>query len=125
YWYLSYANKKRRAEQDLLGELDSLLRAAVKRRLVSDVPIGAFLSGGVDSSLIVGIMSDLGAGPVEAVIVGFTDPEYDERPSAREVAQKWHANRPEHLLPPDDGQHLPERVSPYGQRQADVSIVPT
>jgi asparagine synthase (glutamine-hydrolysing) len=125
YWHLSYSSKSARKETDLLDELDHLVRDAVKRRLISDVPLGAFLSGGVDSSLIVGVMSALGAGPVEAVHVGFDDPAYDERPYAREVAAKWGARLHEHVMDPGEIMRLPEIVWHYGQPLADVSIVPT
>ncbi len=125
YWNLSYADKKRRSEPELLDELDGLLRGAVERRLMSDVPLGAFLSGGVDSSLIVGIMSDLGAGPVETITVGFEDPAFDERPFARAVAERWGARMHEHVMAPDEVQNLPEIIWHYGQPLADVSIVPT
>jgi asparagine synthase (glutamine-hydrolysing) len=125
YWDLSYAEKVRRSEADLLEELDTLVRAAVERRLISDVPLGAFLSGGVDSSLIVAIMSDLGYGPVEAVNMGFAETEFDERPYARAVAARWNARLHEHEMRPDEVQNLPNIVWHYGQPLADVSIVPT
>ena len=107
------------------GRAEYVCCAAVERRLVSDVPLGAFLSGGVDSSLVVSIMSDLGAGPVEAVVVGFDNPEFDERPYARTVAKKWGAHLHEHVMPSDEIQRLPKIVWHYGQPLADVSIVPT
>jgi len=125
YWRLSYAEKQRRSERELLADLDKLVRAAVERRLLSDVPLGAFLSGGVDSSLIVAVMSDLGAGPVEAVHVGFEEAEFDERPYARAVAEKWGAHLHEHVMRPDEVQNLPQIVWHYGQPLADISIVPT
>ena len=125
YWELSYSSKRHASERELIEELDGLVRGAVQRRLVSDVPLGAFLSGGVDSSLIVAIMSALGAGPVEAVNVGFDDPRFDERPYARKVAGKWKANLHEHVMPADEVRRLPEIVWHYGQPMADVSIVPT
>ncbi|HLV80368.1 MAG TPA: asparagine synthase (glutamine-hydrolyzing), partial [Chthonomonadaceae bacterium] len=125
YWRLSYAQKRRRSEKELLAELDTLVRASVERRLVSDVPLGAFLSGGVDSSLIVAIMTDLGARPVEAVHVGFEEAEFDERPYARAVAGRWGAHLHEHVMRADEVQNLPQIVWHYGQPLADVSIVPT
>ena len=125
YWRLSYAHKQRRSESDLLAEADSLLRDAVGRRLVADVPLGAFLSGGVDSSLVVAIMSQLRSEPVETVTVGFEDPRFDERPFARLVAQRWRANAHEYVLPPDEIQNLPLIIWHYGQPMADVSILPT
>ncbi len=125
YWQLSYARKQRRSEPDLLDEADSLLRDAVRRRLIADVPLGAFLSGGVDSSIVVAIMSQLRSGPVETVTVGFDDPRFDERPFARQVVQRWHANAHEYVLPPDEVQNLPLIIWHYGQPMADVSILPT
>ena len=125
YWQLSYARKQRRSEPDLLEEADSLLRDAVSRRLVADVPLGAFLSGGVDSSIVVAMMSQLRQEPVETVTVGFDDPRFDERPFAHQVAQRWHADAHQYVLPPDEIQNLPLIIWHYGQPMADVSIVPT
>jgi asparagine synthase (glutamine-hydrolysing) len=125
YWNLSYARKQRRSEADLLAEADSLLRDAVSRRLIADVPLAAFLSGGVDSSIVVAIMAQLRSEPVETVTVGFDDPRFDERPFARQVAQRWRANAHEYVLPPDDLQELPLIIWHYGQPMADVSILPT
>jgi asparagine synthase (glutamine-hydrolysing) len=125
YWQLSYAHKRRRPEGDLLAETDSLLRDAVSRRLVADVPLGAFLSGGVDSSIVVAVMSELRSEPVETVTVGFDDPQFDERRFARQVAERWHANTHEYVLPPDEIQNLPLIIWHYGQPMADVSILPT
>ncbi|WP_372624421.1 asparagine synthase (glutamine-hydrolyzing) [Falsiroseomonas sp.] len=125
YWDLPFTPKIRASEAEVLDELDALLRGAVRRRLMSDVPLGAFLSGGVDSSLVTAIMAQEGAGPVQAVVVGFDDPAFDERPHARKVAQRWGAELHEHLLQPDATRDLPEIVWHYGQPLADVSIVPT
>jgi len=125
YWELSYAHKQPRPEPELLAEADSLVRDAVARRLVADVPLGAFLSGGVDSSVVVGIMSQLTGRPVETVTVGFDDPRFDERPFARLVARRWRANAHEYVLPPDEIQNLPLIIWHYGQPMADISILPT
>src|SRR5579871_5944633 len=99
YWRLSYAQKRLRSEGELLEEIDGLLREAVKRRLVADVPLGAFLSGGVDSSLVVAIMAQLRSEPVETVTIGFDDPRFDERPYARKVAEHCRTNAHEYVLP--------------------------
>lgn len=125
YWTLSYAHKKKRKEPELLDELDARLRQAVARRLMSDVPLGAFLSGGVDSGLVVGLMSQLRDEPVETVTIGFEDPKFDERPFARMVADRWKANSHEYTLPANEIYNLPEIIWHYGQPVADVSIVPT
>ncbi|HUA88723.1 MAG TPA: asparagine synthase (glutamine-hydrolyzing) [Steroidobacteraceae bacterium] len=125
YWNLSYARKVRRSEEDLLAEADELLRAAVQRRLVADVPLGAFLSGGVDSSLVVAVMSQLRADPVETVTIGFDNPRFDERPFARQVARHCGTRAHEYVLPADEIQNLPLIIWHYGQPMADVSILPT
>lgn len=125
YWDVPFAPKRHRREVDVLDDLDSLVRAAVRRRLESDVPLGAFLSGGVDSSLVVAMMAQEQAAPVEAVVIGFDDPAFDERPFARQVAEQWGVNLHEHVLRADAVADLPEIIWQYGQPLADVSIVPT
>jgi len=125
YWDVSYGPKLEHSEVDVLDDLDRLVREAVRKRLMSDVPLGAFLSGGVDSSLVVSVMAQEIAQPVEAVVMGFDDPAYDERAFARQVAHKWGVNLHEHTLRPNAVADLPEIIWHYGQPLADVSIVPT
>jgi asparagine synthase (glutamine-hydrolysing) len=92
---------------------------------MSDVPLGAFLSGGVDSSLVVSMMAQETGREVEAVVVGFDDPAFDERPHARKVARRWGVNLHEHVLEADAVADLPEIIWHYGQPMADASAVPT
>jgi asparagine synthase (glutamine-hydrolysing) len=125
YWDVPFSPKMDVSEADALDDLDDLLRAAVRKRLVSDVPLGAFLSGGVDSSLVVALMAQEQSRPVEAVVMGFDDPEFDERPYARKVADRWNVNLHEHVLRANAIADLPEIIWHYGQPVADVSIVPT
>jgi asparagine synthase (glutamine-hydrolysing) len=125
YWDVSFVPKVHTKEAQVLDDLDHLVRSAVRRRLVSDVPLGAFLSGGVDSSLVVSMMAKEMDRQVEAVVVGFDDPAFDERPHARKVAQKWGVKLHEHVLAADAVRDLPEIVWHYGQPMADVSAVPT
>lgn len=125
YWDIEFAPKIDRSEEEVLDDLDELVHAAVRKRLMSDVPLGAFLSGGVDSSLVVSVMSKELSSPVEAVVMGFEDPEYDERPYARTVAAHCGARLHEHILRPNAMKDLPEIIWQYGQPVADVSIVPT
>lgn len=125
YWDVGFVPKVDRSEDEVLDELDDLVRQAVRKRLMSDVPLGAFLSGGVDSSLVVAMMAQEQDDPVEGVVMGFEDPAFDERPYARMVARRWGVNLHEHVLAPDAVADLPEIIWQYGQPLADVSIVPT
>jgi asparagine synthase (glutamine-hydrolysing) len=125
YWNVSYAPKLQLSEADLLERLDELVRRAVRQRLMSDVRLGAFLSGGVDSSLVVAMMAQELRQPVEAVVIGFADPIYDERPQARKAAAHLAVNLYEHELPADALSVLPEIIWHYGQPFADGSMVPT
>lgn len=125
YWQVQFTPKLDKSEDEVLDDLDDLVRTAVRKRLMSDVPLGAFLSGGVDSSVVVAMMAQEQSRPVEAVVMGFEESEYDERPYARQVARKWGVNLHEHVLRPNAIADLPEIVWQYGQPIADVSIVPT
>ncbi|MBD2329612.1 asparagine synthase (glutamine-hydrolyzing) [Alkalinema sp. FACHB-956] len=127
YWDVDYSQKTKQSEAEILEELDHLIRQAVRRRLMSDVPLGAFLSGGVDSSLVVAMMAQERQEPVDAVVIGFEDQAFDERNYARKVAQHLghQVNLHEYVLQPDFLFKLPEIIGQYGQPLADVSIVPT
>lgn len=125
YWDVRYTPKLRISEQDLIENLDDLVRRAVRKRLMSDVRLGAFLSGGVDSSLVVAMMAEELKQPVEAVVIGFADPVFDERRHARKAAAHLKVNLHEHELPADAVDALPEIIWHYGQPFADVSMVPT
>jgi asparagine synthase (glutamine-hydrolysing) len=125
YWDVHYAPKLTLSEADLLQHLDELVRRAVRQRLMSDVRLGAFLSGGVDSSLVVALMAEELREPVEAVVIGFADPAFDERPHARKAAARLNVYLHEHELPVDGIDALPEIIWHYGQPFADISMVPT
>jgi asparagine synthase (glutamine-hydrolysing) len=125
YWDVHYTPKLKISEPELLEQLDVLVRRAVRQRLMSDVRLGAFLSGGVDSSLVVALMAKELRAPVEAVVIGFADPTFDERPHARKAAANLNVHLHEHELPADAVDALPEIIWHYGQPFADVSMVPT
>ena len=102
------------------------LTAAVSRRLVADVPLGAFLSGGVDSSAIVAIMSEVSPRPVLTFTIGFEDDEgFDERPYARMVAERFGTEHVEFVVKPDAVDLLDKLVWHHDQPFGDSSAIPT
>jgi asparagine synthase (glutamine-hydrolysing) len=99
---------------------------AVRRRLVADVEVGAFLSGGVDSSLVVGLMASEGGVTPQTFTVGFAERAFDERPFARQVAHRWGTRHHEHCFTSWDQQHLTTLTLDHvGQPFTDSSLLPT
>jgi asparagine synthase (glutamine-hydrolysing) len=125
YWKLSYATKRNLTEGEAVEELRSRLREAVRIRLVSDVPLGAFLSGGIDSGAIVALMSELGAAPVRTFSIGFKEKEYDELEYARLVAKRYETRHEEFVVRPNALEILPRLVWHYNEPFADSSAIPT
>ena len=108
------------------AEVRRLLRAGVQRRLIADVPLGAFLSGGIDSSAVVGLMSELQSAPVRTFTIGFEgDDGFDERPFARAVAERHGTEHTEFVVRPDAAQLLERLVSHHDQPFGDSSALPT
>ncbi|MGH9223000.1 MAG: asparagine synthase (glutamine-hydrolyzing), partial [Acidimicrobiales bacterium] len=102
------------------------LRTAVGKRLVADVPLGAFLSGGIDSSTVVALMAELSARPVRTFTIGFDDGEgYDERPFARQVADRFGTDHTEFVVQPDAVELVERLVHHHDQPFGDASAVPT
>ena len=124
YWKLVFAPRER-PMAEMVEETRTLLYKAVKRRLVADVPLGAFLSGGIDSSAVVGIMSKIGAKPVKTFSIGFEEKDYSELDYAREIAQLFHTEHHEEVVRPNAVELLPQLVRAYGEPFSDPSMVPT
>jgi asparagine synthase (glutamine-hydrolysing) len=125
YWQLAYAPKLELSEDDAAAALIESLTEAVRLRLVTDVPLGALLSGGVDSSLIVALMSRLSDQPVKTFSVGFDEQSFNELPHARRVARHCGTIHQELVVRPDALEILPTLVRHYGEPLADSSIIPT
>jgi asparagine synthase (glutamine-hydrolysing) len=125
YWSLRYAPKRTEGEAVLAEELSALLEEAVRLRLVSDVPLGALLSGGIDSSTIVALMRRLTSGPVRTFSIGFDRPEYDELGYAREVARRFETEQHDMVVKPDAVNVLPRLVWHYNEPFADSSAIPS
>src|SRR6185295_7207168 len=126
YWSLSYDSKgPSRSDHDYREEFEARLTEAVKLRLVSDVPLGAFLSGGVDSSSVVAVMSRLSSEPVKTFSIGFKERQYNELPYARRVAELFGTDHHEFVVEPSALEILPTLVRVYDEPYADSSAIPT
>ncbi len=125
YWQLEYGPKLRLREEEAAEALLEVLTEAVRLRLVADVPLGALLSGGIDSSLVVALMSRLSNRPVKTFSVGFDERDFDELPYARLVAQRWGAEHHEMVVRANALEIVPTLVRHYGEPFADSSAVPT
>src|SRR5262245_32407433 len=125
YWRLDYSRKRTEGRPALEEELRERIGAAVRRRMISDVPLGAFLSGGVDSSIVVSEMAAASTRPVKTYSIGFEDEDYNELPQARLVAERFATDHHEFVVKPDAIGLVPQMVRHYGEPYADSSAIPT
>lgn len=126
YWQLDYRRKLALPDPHSYDEpIRDQLRKAVRRRMVADVPIGAFLSGGVDSSAVVAAMAEVSSGPVKTFSIGFSDDRFNELPRARLVAQRFATDHHELVVKPNAVELLPKIVEHYGEPFGDSSAVPS
>jgi asparagine synthase (glutamine-hydrolysing) len=126
YWRLTYPTlpARPRSEASYAEELRALLKGVTAEHLVSDVPLGVFLSGGVDSSSLVALMRELDVNPLRTFSIGFAERSYDELDAARVVARTFDTDHHEMIVRPDAAALLPELVRAFDEPFADSSAIP-
>jgi asparagine synthase (glutamine-hydrolysing) len=126
YWRLDYSRKLAvKDPRDLHEPVRDAVRAATRRRLVSDVPLGAFLSGGIDSSAVVAAMAQESSNPVKTFAIGFNSDTHNELPHARRVAELFGTEHHEFVVEPRVIDLVPAIVRHYGEPFADSSALPS
>jgi asparagine synthase (glutamine-hydrolysing) len=125
YWQPDFSRKLKISEDEAGERLVDILRDAVRVRLMSEVPLGAFLSGGIDSSAVVALMSEVASEPVKTFSIGFEEQDFSELHHARRVANHVGADHHEFIVRPDATEVLPLLVAHYGEPYADSSAIPT
>lgn len=125
YWDVSFASQRVEESDELLAELRERLRASVERRLIAEVPLGAFLSGGVDSSAVVATMAGLSNDPVNTCSISFAARGYDESPYAAQIAQQYATRHHERRVDRDDFGLVAQLAAFYDEPFADSSAIPT
>ena len=125
YWDIHYTPDYSKTEEEWCELLDDKLSESVKAHLMSDVPLGAFLSGGVDSSAMVALMSKNSSSPVKTFSIGFKEEEFNELKYAREVAKMYNTEHHEQIVEPESVSLLPHLIDSYDEPFADSSAIPT
>jgi asparagine synthase (glutamine-hydrolysing) len=125
WWQLEFEPKWEISEAGVIEEARTLLEAAVERRLISEVPLGAFLSGGIDSSIVVSLMAEKSSEPVNTFSIGYTERHFSELDYARQIAERYHTDHHEFIFRPDDLASLIEHVvSATDEPLADPAALP-
>lgn len=127
YWELPFPDEQdARGEEEICAAYHELLARAVRRRMISDVPLGVFLSGGIDSSIVAGLMAGQSSTPIKTFSIGFQEASYDESRYARIVARRWNTDHHERILSAEEcAEHLPQIISRMDVPMADASVAPT
>ncbi|MFL6231239.1 MAG: asparagine synthase (glutamine-hydrolyzing) [Pyrinomonadaceae bacterium] len=125
YWEPNFNRKEKWSEEEAGERAVEVLREAVRVRLMSEVPLGAFLSGGIDSSAVVALMAEASSAPVKTFSIGFEEQDFSELHHARRVAEHVGADHHEFIVRPDAMEVLPTLVEHYGEPYADSSAIPT
>lgn len=125
YWQLDHSKKTYKSKSQWSKEIIEQLKESVRLRMIADVPIGAFLSGGIDSSLIVALMRMITSKPIQTFTISFAENNYDESSFARIVAEKFNTHHTEFKVTPDVINILPDIVRAYEEPFADSSAIPS
>ena len=125
YWLPNFSKKIKISEEEAIVETTRILRESTRLRMISEVPLGAFLSGGVDSSTVVALMAEESDRPVKTFSIGFEEQDFSELKYAKRVAEHVGAEYHEFIVKPNALEILPILVEHYGEPYADSSAIPT
>ncbi len=125
YWDIPFSPIATISEEEVIYELRKRIKEAVSIRMMSEVPLGGFLSGGVDSSSVVAMMAEESPSPVNTCSIAFPDPKYNESEFALMVANRYHTNHYVETVNPDDFSLLDQLINVYDEPYADSSAIPT
>ncbi len=125
YWALRYSTNKTRSLKGWQSDVRDVFTESVRLRMIADVPVGAFLSGGIDSAAVVATMAQLSTKPVETFTIGSTQETHNELPLAALIAERFGTNHHPITVEPDIVHLLPELVRTYEEPFADPSVIPT
>ncbi|MFZ2388533.1 MAG: XrtA/PEP-CTERM system amidotransferase [Polaromonas sp.] len=125
YWDVNFSLDNPISEADAQAELVQRIQESVRLRMIAEVPLGAFLSGGVDSSAVVAVMAGLSQEPVNTCSIGFDDPAFNESEFAQKVADRYHTNHRLEIVKSDDFDLIDTLARLYDEPYADSSAIPT
>ena len=125
YWDVHFSLDNPISDADAQAELVQRLKESVRLRMIAEVPLGAFLSGGVDSSAVVAVMAGLSSTPVNTCSIGFDDPAFNESEFAQKVADRYHTNHRLEFVKSDDFDLIDTLARLYDEPYADSSAIPT
>jgi asparagine synthase (glutamine-hydrolysing) len=125
YWEIQFEPDFTRRDEQWREDIETCLSETVKIHMIADVPLGAFLSGGIDSSSVVAMMAKNSSFPVKTFTIGFKEKEFSELEYAREVARKFGCEHHEQIVDPESIGLLPKLVHAYDEPFADTSAIPT
>jgi len=125
YWSITFDPDYSKTEEEWCEEIDTTLSDTVKLHMISDVPLGAFLSGGIDSSAVLAMMSGNSNAPIKTFSIGFNEQEFNELEYAGVMAKKYNTEHHEQIVDPGSADLLPLLVKAYDEPFADTSSIPT